>query len=248
MSLVLLNGKGAFVIAGYNLMSKKEQAKYDEKALCRATGMCVLWITCCMALLVLGIISETTWIGILVVTVVVFWIYVNTGNRFHKKGDVEEKRGESFLDRTLYSRSVQNYIGWLGAIAVFGGLALAFATPVLLFTGEQEPTVEIIDSGIKISGRYGLKIDFTEITDISLMESTISSIGLTRRTFGYGTSTTQKGYFRSNIYGSVLLFTRTNSSPTIHIEREGKADVFLNFSNNEATRTLYNDMKTAFAR
>jgi hypothetical protein len=103
-------------------------------------------------------------------------------------------------------------------------------------------------NNVRISGMYGLKIDFTEITDISLMENTIGSIGLTMRTNGYGTSSTQKGYFQSNRYGSVLLFTKTNSSPTIHIEREGKADVFLNFSNEEETRILYNDLKTAFAR
>ena len=132
------------------------------------------------------------------------------------------------------------------SLAIF---ALALALPVLLpATGEDDPTVEIVDGGINIIDGYGLKIDFSEITDFSLMENRISDIGITWKTFGYATSTTQKGYFRSNRHGSVLLFTKTNSSPTIHIKREGKADVFLNFSNNEATRALYNDMKTAFTR
>jgi len=253
ISLFLLNGKGAFLIAGYNTMSKEEQAKYDEKAVCRCTGGFLLAMTFVLLLVPIGIHTETIWLSLCVIPISAFatiglLIYSNTGDRFLKQDVEKEKREESFLDRTLYSRSVQNYIGWLGAIVVFGGLVLAFFTPVLLFTGEQDPTVEIIDSSIKISGRYGLKIDFSEITDISLMEKTISSIGLTRSTFGYGTSTTQKGYFRSDMYGSVLLFTRTKSLPTIHIARDDKADVFLNFSNNEATRTLYNDMKTAFAK
>jgi hypothetical protein len=78
------------------------------------------------------------------------------------------------------------------------------------------------------------------------MEDTIGSIGITIRTFGYGGFGTQKGYFLSNKHGSVLLFTRTNSSPIIHIERKGKSDVFLNFSDNETTRTVYADMKIAF--
>jgi len=136
-------------------------------------------------------------------------------------------------------------------LPIYGGfalVALTLAFPILLQTGEEDPTVEIVEDGIKISGRYGLKIDFTEIMNISLMENKISDIELTWRTFGYATDTALKGYFRSRKYGTVLLFTKTNSSPTIHIQRKGKADVFLNFSDNEATRALYDDLQTAFAR
>ena len=128
----------------------------------------------------------------------------------------------------------------------FSALAIMVIVLALLFLGEKEPTVKIIDNSIQISGLYGVNIDFTEIADISLMESRIRDIGLTMRTHGHGSGRTQKGYFQSNRHGSVLLFTRTNSLPTIHIKRKGKADVFLNFSDNEATRTLYNELKTAF--
>ena len=38
LSLVLLSGRGAWLIAGYNTMSPEEKARYDEKALCRSTG------------------------------------------------------------------------------------------------------------------------------------------------------------------------------------------------------------------
>ena len=37
-------------------------------------------------------------------------------------------------------------------------------------------------------------------------------------------------------------------SPTIHIERKDKPDVFSNFSGNEKTRTLYAELKTAFGK
>jgi hypothetical protein len=252
MSLFLLNGKGAFLIVGYNTMSKKEQAKYDEKALCRFTGKGVLWITCCMMFVPFGTISGITWMSpcaevIILVSAVVLVIYVKTGNRFLKK-EVQE---ESFLDRTLYSRGVQGIIERFGTVVVLGGVVLAVAaTPAIMFYGEQEPTVKITDKGIKISGLHGLKIDFTEITDISLIENGTSDIGLTLRTWGYAfpVTGTQRGYFQSNMYGSVRLFTNVKSSPTIHIKREGKADVFLNFSNEEATRIVYANLKTAFAR
>ncbi len=39
MSIVLLTGRGANLIAGYNTASKEEKSKYDEKKLCRVTGV-----------------------------------------------------------------------------------------------------------------------------------------------------------------------------------------------------------------
>lgn len=39
MSILLLTGHGKGLIAGYNTASKKTQEKYDEKKLCRVTGI-----------------------------------------------------------------------------------------------------------------------------------------------------------------------------------------------------------------
>lgn len=39
MAIVLLSGHGGFLIAGYNTASKEEKAMYDEKKLCRITGI-----------------------------------------------------------------------------------------------------------------------------------------------------------------------------------------------------------------
>ena len=255
MSLYLLSGKGAFLIAGYNTMSRKEQAKYDEKALCRCTGKFALWITCCLMLLPFATHSEDIGmtlfvVGIIMVSTIVMMIYVNTGSRFLKKGEVfviEEMEEGKALYAKLEAKREKTGL-WVMGFTVFGLLAVTFAVPVLLVYGEMEPTVTITDNGIRISSMYGVKIDFEEITDISLMNNTVSSIGLTMRTNGYGTGSTQKGYFKSNRYGRVLLFTRTGSSPTIHIQRESKEDVFLNFKNPDATIRLYKEMKTAFEK
>lgn len=38
LSVVLLMGKGSFLIAGYNTSSKEEKEKYNEKRLCRVVG------------------------------------------------------------------------------------------------------------------------------------------------------------------------------------------------------------------
>jgi hypothetical protein len=38
LGVVFSLGKGAFLISGYNMLSKEEKAKYDEKALCKFIG------------------------------------------------------------------------------------------------------------------------------------------------------------------------------------------------------------------
>lgn len=39
LSVILISGHGSWFIAGYNTASKEEKAKYDEKKLCRTTGI-----------------------------------------------------------------------------------------------------------------------------------------------------------------------------------------------------------------
>ncbi|BBF43455.1 hypothetical protein lbkm_2143 [Lachnospiraceae bacterium KM106-2] len=51
LSIHLLRGKGANLIAGYNTSSEKEKAKYDELKLCRCTGVSMLITTISLAIL-----------------------------------------------------------------------------------------------------------------------------------------------------------------------------------------------------
>lgn len=39
LSIVLISGHGSWFISGYNTASKEEKAKYNEKKLCRTTGI-----------------------------------------------------------------------------------------------------------------------------------------------------------------------------------------------------------------
>ena len=89
IALVLLSGRGASLIAGYNTSSAAEKAKYDEKKLCRFVGGILLPIALGMPAVALGAIYGIDWVawayGIAVVALVVFAvIYLNTGKRFQK--------------------------------------------------------------------------------------------------------------------------------------------------------------------
>lgn len=89
----LLHGKGAFLIAGYNTMSKKEQAHYDKQKLCHSTGFTVLTTAIALTMLILlillteiyAILSEKfliagSWIfcGVILTADICGMIYSNT--------------------------------------------------------------------------------------------------------------------------------------------------------------------------
>lgn len=89
MALVLLMGRGSFLIAGYNTASKEEKEKYDSKALSRFMGKILLPIGLSTPLVAIGGIYEIEWMNRLytfgVIALSIFAvIYANTGNRFRK--------------------------------------------------------------------------------------------------------------------------------------------------------------------
>jgi len=88
-SIILLTGRGSFLIAGFNTMSKSEKEKYDAAALSRFIGKIMLQIS--MLTIVVGIeaLIEYWWFWVIwsaaFAGIIVFaLIYANTGNRFKK--------------------------------------------------------------------------------------------------------------------------------------------------------------------
>ena len=90
LAFFLSKGKGAFLIAGYNTMSKEEKARYDEAALCKFMAKIMYGI--CFSIFLWGL-SEVLQMHILfIIGLVLFMgligfalVYLNTGNRFKRK-------------------------------------------------------------------------------------------------------------------------------------------------------------------
>ncbi|MCI5870243.1 MAG: DUF3784 domain-containing protein [Dorea sp.] len=92
ISIFLFNGKGKWLIAGYNTATKEEKEKYDEKKLCRAMSFpCVVCgiMLCIMSWLGYrvdsGMAEETVmlpfafiFVTIIILTVLITVIYINT--------------------------------------------------------------------------------------------------------------------------------------------------------------------------
>ena len=111
--------------------------------------------------------------------------------------------------------------------------------------GMKEPEVGVFDNRVEIKAMYGLTIDFSDITDISLIESSISKMDAGSRMNGVDTFGVLQGHFKSDPLGETLLFIRLNFSPTIRIERNNNKDIYLNFNSSEKTNILFNELNTA---
>lgn len=89
MSLVLMQGKGKWLIAGYNTLDKKEQDKYDQAALCKFMGKYLLSVSLLLPAIPIGGIFKINWLGFIygayvLISAIFVGIYCNTGNRFKK--------------------------------------------------------------------------------------------------------------------------------------------------------------------
>ena len=89
LGLVFISGRGAFLIAGYNTMSKAKKEKYNEKALCRFVGWLLIAMIPCLLVTLAGTHFGLGWlanggVALPIVLLVGGVIYVNTSGRFKK--------------------------------------------------------------------------------------------------------------------------------------------------------------------
>ena len=90
LGALFYSGRGAFLIAGYNTMSKAKKARYDKAALCRFMGKLMFAMALCWVPVALGTLLDREWVyltGIAAYLVATAGgvIWANTGRRFQKK-------------------------------------------------------------------------------------------------------------------------------------------------------------------
>lgn len=88
-AIVLSQGKGAFLIAGYNTMSDSEKEKYNEIALAKFVGKVMYGYCFCLLLWGLNDLFKIEWLFIIglvlfIVLTIFVIVYANTRNRFKK--------------------------------------------------------------------------------------------------------------------------------------------------------------------
>lgn len=89
LGIVFLNGKGSFLIAGYNTASQAEKDEIDEKKLCKYVGILMLLLAGCFLVIMVSSILEKMWLfwvgfALFLLITVIGVIFINTGNRIKK--------------------------------------------------------------------------------------------------------------------------------------------------------------------
>jgi len=245
LAVFLLNGKGAFLIAGFNTMSDEKKAAYDKKALCKAVGVLLIVLSVLMMLFPLAIELNAMWLfwvifALFMVITIGFAIYANTGNRFRKDPAAidPDKNGES----QPVTRGKKTVI----IISVIVTAVILIAVCVMFYFGERDPAVTVHDDGIHISAMYGLTVEKSDIAEITLINKSMIEIGIGIRTNGYGgIGNALKGNFNSPEHGNHLLFVYASTSPTIHITRKHGSDIFISFRSSEMTGEIYRKISAA---
>ena len=234
MAVFLMNGKGSFMIAGYNSMSKREKEKYDQKKLCQFTGLLLIIISVCMIIMFIGIYFSINWLTHFGVALIV--VCSTGGAIFMNKSKRLKNDNKEVPEDSIHSKAEKNKTILVVAISI----VILVGIGVLFYHGTKEPVINIHQNKIEIKGMYGLSVDISEIRNISLIEKSMREIGIGMRINGFGgIGETLKGHFRSENTGETLLFVQSNSVPTIRIERNNGKDIYLSFRNSQVTLDLY---------
>jgi len=248
LGVFLINGKGAFLIAGYNTLNDNDKATYDTKALCRAVG----WLLISMA--VLGMIFplatrlEIMWLFLAALIPFIalpfgFAIYANTGNRFKIKTDPSSPIVKA--ERKPMTRGKKAAL----AIGIILSVQMLIGIGVMIYRGERDPVVSIYGDTVRISASYGRDINFIQISEITLIEKSMGEIGIGIRTNGYGGfGQALKGYFNSTEHGQQVLYVYSGSSPTIKITQTTGFPIFISYRNPADTTATYLELSAAFSR
>lgn len=247
LAIFLLNGKGAFLIAGYNTMSKEEKATYDTKALCKAVGKLLIILTALMMLFPLTQYVESMWfywvVFILFMAITIgFAVYANTGNRYRINVDPNAPAGPAERKPMSRVKKVLIFIGILFSIQICIGVG------IMIYQGERDPVVSVYEDAVRIRALYGLDVNFSNIDEITLIDKSMREIGIGRRTDGYSSGgQALKGNFNSDATGHQLLFVYSGSSPTIQITRTRGPDIFISFRDPATTEATYRTISTIYS-
>lgn len=235
LAIILLFGKGAFLIAGYNTASRAEKAMYDEKKLCRVMGSGMAALAIIMAISASFGYDKPSWImwllpvGIILVVVIMLIL----SNTICKSKNQQEMVYQE--DDELSSKNNKKLV--IGVVVFVA--AILIITTITLVTGDIKTTIN--DSEINIIGSYwsDYALSLDAIEDISLKDD----INLGKRTNGMGSIKLSEGSFKNAEFGSYTLYVYNKCKSYIIIDTtEGM--VVINAETPEATKELYEKIVT----
>ena len=222
MAIVLLSGHGGFLIAGYNTASKEEKAMYDEKKLCRITGIGFL----VMEIGLIGLIFLKNLNAFSIFSLILIFIGIAIPLLFGNK--YARKKGVSFYNDKRNKRL--NIIN-----IIFTGIILV-SIGIVMFVGNI--SVEFHKNDVKCSGFLAgsTTVSYDEIESVSLEKD----LDLGTRTFGIGSFSINAGNFSNDEFGTYKLYAYTSCNTYVVIDT-GEKVVVVNDKDEKDTTSLYHE-------
>jgi len=229
LSIILLSGRGSWLIAGYNTMSKQQQNKYDRKKLTSATGMILLIVSIAILALGFSLINTIVFIIIVFASVIITIIYMNkcclkpVSENEETHSNIEEGKGSSL--KTI--------------IGIGLGIVVVLIVGVSMYFSSKPPVYSISNGTLAISTQFGKNVNLSEIQNVQLknelplIQSKINGLGL---------GSIEKGRFSSNI-GNVTLYIDTSKPPFIYIKTTSEL-IILNDQSKSKTEALFNELNS----
>ncbi|MFV0394264.1 MAG: DUF3784 domain-containing protein [Coprobacillaceae bacterium] len=227
IAIVLLLGKGAFLIAGYNTLNPKEKKKYNEKKICRIMGVA----TGCMALCLLlcsiygydlpkGLQCLLPW-GILIPILVAIILTNTIGKATIEDEEIEDSK-----------KNKRNILWTVGFVTVIGVIVT-----FILFMGDVSVDVTKEKITLDASGVSQRTIAYDEISSIEYVDN--YDIG--SRIGGIDSFALQAGKFKNDDLGRYRLYSYTDCKSYVIITTEQESFVF-NQGSKEKTKRLYQEI------
>lgn len=235
LTILLLSGRGSFLIAGFNTAPEKVREQYDKKKLSRGYGVGVgviaLFIT-------LNGILESKTLSYLMPLVMILSVVLTTlyGTILCRKKPTETENDQDVDAKTGHEESWDK--GEKRMMRTFGIPLLVIVLLLLLipflYLGNITLSYEEQGFSVKVSGWKEKKVLYEEIEDAELV--TEFSVG--SRTGGLATVKLLAGNFNNGTLGAYELYAYKDSSEWLLLYREGKPLVIA-LESAEETEGLY---------
>lgn len=246
LSIILLTGHGAVLIAGYNTSSPEDKAKYDIKKLCRTLGFMLLLITAAIAGLILipssSVFSTPYFIFFfifIIVDISIALFYANTrcfkkGYKTHEKSSIINNNKKT-QDDTSGNNRIPMVIGI--CIAAFPVILLV---GIVLYQSSQPPVFSISNDTLKISSAFGETISLRSIKSLQIENRLPKNLN---KISGSDFGSILKGRFKAD-GKEAEVYINAARPPYLYMVTTDDLIIF-NDQNQGKTEALYNRLLTA---
>lgn len=225
-TLIKYRGGGEGLIAGYNTASSAGQKYMAEKGIGAFVGNYLYFLAGIILAGYLGKKAGLVWgeaiaWGLFAITIMVMLI---RAQRFQPPASIT-RPGSARIQKIALG------VGGIILLAVTG----------LIGWGVLPPQFNLEDRQFRITGIYGMDIQYSAIDDI-VLQADLPPVGI--KINGFNMGPVLKGQFQVKGWGSTRLFLRSPTGPVIIIAfKDHSLPVLINFSNPAATAQLYQQLK-----